>query len=318
MEHRHSPANPRLSLLRREIDQTMLKPFQSHGWSTDIVREVDGADCIEIAAERGQVATRIAVLYSSGISNAAYRELSNRVEHIFFSGQPYMVEHFTRGVSVPVEPLGDFFPFLVNLNKRVEPDRSPRVMPRKTATVRRLTAENPLEAVIARLEQFTSKTLAAKLVERRAETEDIAIARDAILAKATGISYLMRSALDYVVSASPDQLNRRVLGLYYGTMALAQAEMLASPSGPIDLDQVEGMTKRGHGLYTLPWPSGGFADIRVGVLATGFLPQWMTFLEHDTSGYPRKKARIVGRSRWSVYRYGLPASRPVRVHPRDR
>jgi len=74
-------------------------------------------------------------------------------------------------------------------------------------------------------------------------------------------------------------------------MAFAQAEMLASPSGPSDLDEVEGMTKQGHGLYTFALPSGGFADLRVGVLATGFLPQWAKFLNYNTSFYPAAKAR---------------------------
>ena len=99
------------------------------------------------------------------------------------------------------------------------------------------------------MQQFTSEKLAAKLVERRAATEDTTLRPEAIAAKATGVAYSMGSALDYVVSAPRDALNRRVLGLYYGAMALAQAEMLASPSGPIDLGQVEGMTKYGHGLY---------------------------------------------------------------------
>ena len=168
MEDQSTSANPRLGLLRREVEQTVLKPFRSHGWSADIVREIDRHDCIEIAAKRSAVATRIAVLYSSsGISNASYRELSHRVDRIFFSGQPYMLESFASGVAVPVEPLGDFFPFLVDLNKQVEPDRSPPTMTRRTTTVRRLTAENPLEAVVSRLQQFTSEKLAAKLVERR-------------------------------------------------------------------------------------------------------------------------------------------------------
>ena len=101
----------------------------------------------------------------------------------------------------------------------------------------------------------------------------------------------MRSALDYLVSTSSDSLNKRVVSLYYGTMALAQAEMLASPSGPVDLDEVENMTKQGHGLYTLPVPAGGFADLRVGILATGFMPRWVEFLGHDTTRFPRKKAR---------------------------
>ena len=294
MEDRESPSNPRLDHLRREVEQKVLIPFRSHGWSAEIVREVDCLDCIEIAAKRGTVESQIAVLYSSsGSSNASYRELSNRVDRIFFNGQPYMLDSFTSGVSVPVESLDDFFAFLVDLNKQVEPDRTPAVVVRRPAKVRRLTAENPLDAVIARLQQFTSVTLARKLVERRAETESCALTSDEIAAKATGVAYSTRSALDYVVSTPRDPLNRRVLGLYYGAMALAQAEMLASPAGPIDLDKVEAMTLDGHGIYTKAVPDGGFADLRVGVLASGFFPQWMNFLKHDTSGYPRKRPKSV-------------------------
>ena len=90
MDDRTSPANPRLSILRREVDQTVLKPFRSHGWSARIVRETDGHDCIEVAAERGALATRIAVLYNSnGISKSDYGVLSNRVQRIFFNGLLY-------------------------------------------------------------------------------------------------------------------------------------------------------------------------------------------------------------------------------------
>ena len=260
MDDRTSPTNPRLSILRREVDQTVLKPFRSHGWSARIVRETDGHDCIEVAAERGAVATRIAVLYSSsGISKSDYGVLSNRVQRIFFNGRLYMAESFASGATVPVEPLGDFFPYLVDLNKQVEPDRSPPVMPRRPDSVRRLTADKPIEAILARLQQFTSATLAGRLVERRAATEEIALPFDTIKEKATGIAWSMRSALDYLLTTPREALIKRVLGLYYGTIALAQAEMLASPSGPIDLDEVEGMTKRGHGLYALAGPNGGFA-----------------------------------------------------------
>ena len=292
MDDRASPANPRLGILRREVDQTVLKPFRSHGWSAQIVHEIDGHDCIEITAERGAVTTRIAVLYSSsGISKLEYGTLSNRVQRIFFNGQLYMPESFASGATVPVEPLGDFFPYLVDLNKQVEPVRSPPVMPRRPASARRLTAENPIEAILARLRQFTSETLARKLVERRAATEEVTLPCDTVKAKATGIAWSMRSALDYLLPTPREVLIKRVLGLYYGTIALAQAEMLASPSGPLDLDQVEGMTKRGHGLYALAGPDGGFADFRVGVLATGFLAHWMHFLGHDTSRYPRSRPR---------------------------
>ena len=292
MENQNMSGNPRLNLLRREVEQTVLKPFRAHGWSANIVREIDDDDCIEITADKGPETSRIAVLYSSGgISNSKFRELSTRVDHIFFNDQTNKLESFARGVTVPVEPLGDFFPFLISLNKKLEPDRSPPVITHKAAKVRRLTAENPLEAVITRLQQFTSEKLAAKLVERRAATEGISISLETIGNKATGIAYSMRSALDYLVSTTSDKLNKRVLGLYYGTMALAQAEMLASPVGPVNLEKVEEITKRGHGLYALAEPNGGFADLHVGVLRTGFLPRWMDFLGHDTSEYPTKRPR---------------------------
>ena len=271
--------NPRLDRLREEVEEKVLSPLRHHDWSAEIVQEVDRHNCVEIAASREGVSVRIAVLYSSsGISNAAYRELSNRVRHIFFYGQSYDLESFTRGVAVPVEPLDDFFAFLVELNKQLEPDRSTACVPGAPPKVRRLKAENPLDAVIARLQQFRSETLARKLVERRAHAESKPLLCSEVRAKATGVAYSMRSALDYLVSTPRDPLNKRVLGLYYGTVALAQAEMLSSPSGPADLDTVEAMTRYGHGLFTVPASHSGFADLHVGVLKDGFFPQWMQSL----------------------------------------
>ena len=270
----------------------MLKPFRSHGWSAEIVLDVDHHDCIEIVANREEVATRIAVLYSSSeISNSHYKELSNRVDRIFLRGQPRSLDSFAGRVGVPVDSLDNFFGFLVNLSKQQQPDRSPASVRHDRPRIRRLTAENPLDAVIARLQQFTSETLARKLVERRADAKNIALAPTSAEAKATGVAFSMRSALDYIVATPRDALNKRVLGLYYGSMALAQAEMLASPSGPADLDRVESMTRNGHGLYTLPASHGGFSDLSVGVLANGFFPRWMQFLGHDISAYPDKRPR---------------------------
>ena len=292
MGDRVSSTNPRLDLLRQEVVDKVLKPFQRQGWTAEIAREVDQHDCIEVVASRKAVARRIAVLYSSsGISNADYKELAGRVDRIFFRGQPYKFESFVSGVGVPVEPLDGFFAFLIEVSKEVEPDRSPTTAPRVPGKIRRLTAENPLDAVMARLQQFTSETLARKLVERRAEADGATLAGDVLGTKATGVAYSMRSALDYIVATPRDPLNRRVVALYYGTMALAQCEMLASPSGPVGLDKLEAMTRNGHGLYTVSDSDGGIADLYVGVLATGFFPQWMEFLGHDTSDYPERRPR---------------------------
>ena len=288
-------SNPRLAILRRDVEQEMLKPFRSHGWSAEIAQEYDGHSSLEIVASRGPTSVRIAVLYSSATDNTYYKALEQRVEHIFFHGRPYMLESFARGVNVPVEPMGDFFPFLVALNKQVEPDCSPPVnLDVKKSLSRRISDENPLNGVLSRLQQFTSVSLARKLVERRACSENIVLAPERIASKAAGVAYSMRNALDYVTFLGEDKLNKQILGLYYGVIAFAFAEMLASPHGPSDLDEVEGMTKQGHGLFTVSGAEGGFSNLRVGVLATGFLPQWLTFLGHDTTSFPKRKPRNTG------------------------
>jgi len=283
--------NPRIAILRRDVERVILQPFRSHGWTAEIAQEHDYQSSLEVVASKGAKTVRIAVLYSTATDNAFYKSLEQRVQHIFFNGQPYMLDSFARGISVPVEPLGDFFPFFVALNKQVEPDRTPAVRSKPKMGIRRITDENPLDGILARLQQFTSVNLAGKLVEQRASHEGVTLTHDQVTSKAAGIAYAMRSALDYIGFSPTDKLNKRILGLYYGTIAFAFAEMLASPSGPSDLDEVEEMTKQGHGLYALPGIHGGFADVHVGVLATGFLPQWLAFLGQDTSTFPKRKPR---------------------------
>lgn len=152
-----------------------------------------------------------------------------------------MLDNFARDVKIPVEPLGDFLPLLVALNKEVEPDRSPSVRPSAKPTVRRIREKNPLDGILNRLQQFTSVSLAQKLVERRARNSGVELMPERVASKAEGIAYSMRNALDYFTLAPGDKLNKRILGLYYGAIAFAFAEMLASPNGPSDLD-VGGMS----------------------------------------------------------------------------
>lgn len=286
--------NPRLVLLRRDVEQILLKPFRSHGWKADIVQEHDHHSSLEVVASKGSRSVRIGVLYSSATENAHYKAIEKHAEHIFYYGNPYMLDSFARDVKIPVEPLGDFLPLLVALNKEIEPDRSPPVRHIPKPAIRRIREENPLEGILNRLQQFTSVSLAQKLVERRAQSSGIELVSERVASKAEGIAYAMRNALDYFTFAPGDKLNKRILGLYYGAIAFAFAEMLASPRGPSDLDEVEGMTKQGHGLFTILDAEGGFGNLRVGVLATGFLPQWLSFLGHDTSAFPKRKPRSTG------------------------
>lgn len=282
--------NPRVKILIDELNRTVLKPFQAHGWIAEISKIDKSHDSVEIRAEKKERKVCFGVVYSSA-SN--YRHFSSDVEHIFYSGMPYRVEEFTRNIAVPVESLGDFFPYLIKLNKEVDPDKTPSAKIHKEKEILRITAENPLAGIHSHLEQYTSVLLAKKLIADRAEFDGYELAQDVIDTKAGGVSFTLRNALDYFESLKNERLNKRILSLYYGVMAFASAEMLSAPHGSSDLESVEEMTKYGHGLFTVTPQNAGFGELMIGVIATGFFPQWLSFLGYDVLNFPTRKAKSI-------------------------
>jgi hypothetical protein len=281
----------RMDILRKAADQQMLKPLRTHGWTATIASEHVDGEYLTLSASKSGANHSIALMYSSATDNRHYRQLDATVDHIFTNGALYMVENFAHGVSTPVSPIDDFFPVLVAWNKQLAPETIAPIVRPRSRTVRRITAERPVDGIWANLTQFGSVKLAYKLVERRANENDTTLSVDQIHTKAAGLAFTVRNAADYFRSAPNESLNRRILSLYYGSLALAFAEMLASPFGASDLDEVEGMTKQGHGLFTVPSATDDFGTIHVGVLASGFFPRWATFLGHSTNEYPRSKPK---------------------------
>jgi hypothetical protein len=64
----------------------------------EITHEYDHHSSLELIASQGERTVHIAVLYDSGTDNTHYKMLEQRVEHIFFHGQPYQLESFARGI----------------------------------------------------------------------------------------------------------------------------------------------------------------------------------------------------------------------------
>jgi hypothetical protein len=283
----------RMGILRNAAKQQMLGPLLSHGWIASIVDESEDGEYLVIDAEKSGEKHSVALMYTSATDNRHYRHLESRVSHIFTNGQLYHVEDYARGIITPVSSVDDFFPLLVEWNSELAPAKISKRTANPPKAILRIVSEDPLTGIWSRLNQFSSSELAKKLVLRRAEKEGAVLADEHVLSKASGIAFAMSNAADYYKGAPYESLNKRVLSLYYGTLSLAFAEMLAAPNGPSDLDQLEGMTKQGHGLFALSSVTGDFGDLKVGVLATGFYPNWVNFLGYDTGFYPKAKAKSV-------------------------
>lgn len=279
-----------MGILRQAAEQQILKPLKTYGWSAEIFSEHVPGEYLIIRALKLNVEYKVALMYSSATDNRYYKLLDTQVEHIFTNGELYKIESYAFGIETKVTPISNFFPLMIEWSRSLSPPKETTVKNKTLVGSIQITAEKPIDGVWAHLSQLASTTLAKKLIARRAIDAEVALTETQIESKAEGVAFSIRNAADYFKSATNDSLNKRVLSLYYGSLALAFAEMLAAPHGPMDLDEVEGMTKYGHGLYTVASNTNDFGGLTVGVLATGFYPRWASFLGHDVTGYPKKKA----------------------------
>lgn len=280
----------RMAILKETTEQQILKPLRNHRWNASIIAENAHAEYVVIEARKSDRVHRIGLLYTSSVDTKFYQELDEQVESVFVSGALYQVDRHAFGISRPVNSIDQFFAALIAWNKEIAPSAYVAPLKPKPTIVRRITAEAPLDAIWARLEQFGSVQLARKLVERRCGDDLRPIAA---AVKAEGIAFTIRNASDYFRAGANESLSRRILNLYYGVLALASAEMLASPNGASDLDEIESFTKGGHGLSTVA-TSGGFGSFGIHVLNSGFFSRWASFLGADISVYPRQRAKTEG------------------------
>lgn len=285
----------RLDILRRDAQQKFLDPLHTHGWKAAIEREVESGEYLLMSAERGGQRHVVAFMYTSATGNAVYKSLAGQVEHIFFNGPPYMLESFSYGITTLVSAADDFHNVLLKWNaassdgKFVPIAENADVIAVSRPQHRVLLSEDPIQAIWFRLRQVQSVNLAKKLIVERAQRESVSLTDDAVRSKAQGVAYALRNASDYFQAREVRNVSQRVLNLYYGSLAFAFVEMLASPVGPKTLAEIEDSTKQGHGLYTIDGLTNGLEHLVVGVISRGFFPAWMNSWVWRQIKSPRRK-----------------------------
>jgi YaaC-like protein len=288
----------RMEILRQDAESKILEELRTHNWTASISREF--ADGLIITAERGGHTHAVALIYSSATDNRVYKSLAAEVEHIFFNGQPYLVEQFTHGVTKTVGSVDDFHDVLLDWNKASADGKFAPESNEKPASAadeptilrpRLLLADEPIEAIWLRLRQLQSVTLARKMIEARARAEQTELDADSLQSKAQGVAYALRNASDYFQAKDGQSFSQRVLNLYYGSVAFAFAEMLATPRGVKALSEIEDTTKAGHGLYTVDGSSDGLEKIVVGALPAGFFSAWTKSIGMPVTEFAKNKPR---------------------------
>lgn len=287
----------RAGILNRTAERFILDPLKTHGWTATTTPSTPVGEAMLITATRAGETHTVALLYSAYTASTRYVQLAKQAEHIFYQGDKEAHEQFSRGVKVPVSPASDFGATLLKWNSETTqgkfgPDDGVAAHEKSIAPpVRRLLAEEPIDAIWLRLRQLQSLTLARKLVIARAAGEGTTLGIEAVTAKAQGIAFALRNAADYFTARDMPNVSQRILNYYYGSMAFASAEMLARPSGAGNLAEIEKATVQGHGLYTIDGATGDLESMVVGGNSNGFFTTWLRTAGMAAPAFPQRKAR---------------------------
>lgn len=293
-------ANARLNILKQDAELKILGPLRRHGWKIETLNEsASGDGHLVYRAERGSHGRAFALLYSSASSNATYKAIEDQgVHHILINGDLWKVESCAYGIKIPISSANEFLLLLIEWNRAtsegkfapgdddIETDEE-----EDAGGHRVLLSETPIEAIWLRIRQLHSVRLTAKQIATNAPRRGSSLNDTDLRSKAEGVAFALRNATDYFSASQTRNVSQRVLNLYYGTMAFAFAEMLASPAGPTSLAQIEEATKRGHGLYTIDGLTRDIEDLVIGIMRAGFFSHYLTFLGKDVSWTPKEKAK---------------------------
>lgn len=153
-----------------------------------------------------------------------------------------------------------------------------------------MTAENPLQQLWTMIKTLRSSCVCEKVINRKL---DNTYSPDIVRTKAQGVSFLIQNACDYFEVASKNNLTQRLLNLYYGTLAFIEAEILINSETYHSLDDIEKITRQGHGLYTINTDISDVGEILIGVLGEnkGLFPAWLHSRNVDISSLPSKKSK---------------------------
>jgi hypothetical protein len=289
--------NARLEILNRNATESILSPFEKHHWKCEVIGSYPNGEYLVIQVTKGRVQFKLAFLYSCATENEIYKKLDGEVGLIVLNGSFYNLESYAYGITTEVIELKNLQKYIVQWNSSASDGKvsfggqeQPVFKPKEFNS--HIQSEQPINQVWSRIRQFKTKGLAEKLIIQLCKNSSIRLNDEEIEAKASGLAFCIQNGCDYFEVASKQKLNQRIVSLYYGAIAFASAEMLASPKGSASLQKVEEMTKSGHGLYT--YDSVGENDFEgfvVGVLSNGFFKNWVEFLGCNTSSFPDKKPR---------------------------
>jgi len=285
----------RLRILESAAKADIIEPFRVHNWECSIEGKFPNGEYVVINLKKLNIEFKIALLYSCTTANSVYKTLDQTVDLIVINGGIYHLESYASGIQTTIIEKSSIQSYVIKWNAMISDGKisvgapgNPKPKPKEF--VSHIQSEDPVNQIWNRIRQFKTRGTAKRLLVERYTASNENPSNETLEAKAEGLAFCIQNGCDYFEAASKQKLNQRIVSLYYGAIAFASAEVLALPHGPSSLDEIESMTKYGHGLYAFDSSdNNSFEGFIVGVLSNGFFQKWVEFLGCDVSMFPSRE-----------------------------
>lgn len=282
--------NARVAILMDRIEKNFRIVVDELGWTISLDRADEHSSYAVFSVCRDSTSHKFGYLYSQSTDKSAYRLLESTVEVIFIQGMGFDPNNsFSMGCKIPVLPDSDFLYVMTDWNMEfLGVESSHEESMREEKETLRIIEEDPLQQIYTHLQSLTSRTVARQAVLYHARHDGLSFTDDVVIGKAEGVSYLVQNAIDYYDNAATSNMTQRLLNLYYGTIALMEAEMLVYGEQYSVLSEIENVTKSGHGMCTFG-DADSLKDFYIGVLNKGLFQAWLSHRGIDVSGFSNSK-----------------------------
>lgn len=285
--------NPRTLTLINNIKKDFQNVAVALGWTISLDKTHDDHSCIIFSVMRDAVVHKCGYLYSQSTAKEIYRLLEKDIEIILIPRYGFSVDNtFSQGCKIPVLPDSDFLYVLTDWNlEYLGVESFVCNNNKREREIINIIEENPLQQIYTHLQSLTSNIVAKQAVKYHAKYKNYQFSHDVIESKAEGVSYLIQNAIDYYDNAATGNITQRMLNLYYGTIALMEAEMLIYGDKYTRLAEIENITKAGHGMLTFG-DAKSLKDFYIGVMNKGLFQAWLSHRNINVNDFPdsRKKA----------------------------
>lgn len=282
--------NPRTQILVNRVNNDFNSIAVELRWTISLNEIHDNHSFIIFTVARDSVSHKCGFLYSQSTDSSVYRLLEKDTEVIFIQGHDVETNNtFSRGCKVPVLPEEAFLYVLTDWNMEfLGVDSAITVGKTKKRETINIIEENPLQQIYTHLQLLTSKIVARQAVLYHARDRNNQFTQDEVESKAEGVSYLIQNAIDYYDNAETGNITQRMLNLYYGTVALMEAEMLIYGDRYKRLGEIENITKSGHGMLTFG-DAKDLKDFHIGVMDKGLFQAWLSHRGISVTGFPESR-----------------------------